>query len=997
MKKILLVLFCSLSIILHAQIDFPNGGMENWENVGSDTEEPLEWNSIKTGDLCGFCALGAQKLLYREGGAGNFHSGLYSARIVTKNFGGIQNGVMTLGRVTAPNTTPSNGYNITVQSNPAFNHGVNSQPDSLVFWAKYVPQDATDSARVSVVVHDNYDLRDPQDGGSTPHVRSRAVRNFRTGGVFVRMSIPFTIINAGITPTYVIATFTSSKTPGVGTNNTTLYIDDAALIYNPVLTTNTISPLVYYVSASQGASVNVPYTVTGTVNAGNVFTAQLSNSSGSFASPVNIGNLSSTASGTVSATIPAGTTSGTQYRIRTIGSNYPVTGTNNGTDIQVVLVSNSIAPTATQDIQVSTNGTAISVTETAGVLSREWKYATTSGGPYLSFVPAETGTSYTPNFATAGSYYVVCETTYPNGIVVTSNEVQINVVGNSVSPSGSQSILVSVNGTTLNVTETPIGTSREWMFSTTPGGPYSSFAPTETSTSYIPNFASPGVYYVVCVSTISSISCTSNEVVINVGSATLSTGTIIGSPFEFSPNAPDASVSVPYTVSGALNPGNTFTAELSDASGSFVAPTVIGSVSATTSGTISATIDHTTLDGTGYRIRVTASDPAILGSDNGTDLIVDQFDNSASPSTTQNIMYGVNGTPIAVTESQTSTRNWKFATVSGGPYSEFTPTETGASYTPNFATPGTYYVVCVSENVHNDTVVSNETQINVGNGTNLNTSSVGSSTYYLSPNAVVTDNVTFTSDIIFAGGNTFTAEISDATGSFALPTIIGTLSSSSIAPVPVTIPNGLTNGTGYRIRINSSSPAVTGTDNGVDLSVVQFEISATPIDTQYIIVSTNGTQLNVNSTHPTGVSNEWKYKIGLNPYTSFIPAETGTDYTPNFASADVYYIKCFGVNMWNDTVETEQVVVYVNTSSIEDENGGKITAQYFNDVLNINLSESNINSPNLEVLNMSGQVLYTKNLVAHTNNIIPVELSTGLYVCRITGDGKAYSIKFVKP
>src|SRR6185295_6794958 len=41
-----------------------------------------------------------------------------------------------------------------------------------------------------------------------------------------------------------------------------------------------------------GATVNVSFTATGYYSAGNVFTAQLSNASGSFANAVNIGSLS---------------------------------------------------------------------------------------------------------------------------------------------------------------------------------------------------------------------------------------------------------------------------------------------------------------------------------------------------------------------------------------------------------------------------------------------------------------------------------------------------------------------------------------------------------------------------------------------------------------------------------------------------------------------------------------------------------------------------------
>lgn len=995
MKKLVLAFVLSIPVFLNAQTPIPTGNMETWTNVGGATEEPAEWNSNKTGG--GNASLPGQTC-FREATPANVHSGTYSARIRTGSFFGTPvNGVMTLGRVQAPTTTPSDGFNETVLGDPLFSEVTDAVPDSIVFWAKYVPQDATDSARVSMIIHDNYSLNDPQEANGT-HVRAKAVRNFRTGGVWVRMSVPFTTINSGVTPNYMLCTFTSSKTPGVGTSNTILYIDDVSLIYNPPsITTGTINPLTYYISATQGAPVSVPYTISGIYTAGNVYTAQLSNSSGSFASPTTIGTLASTAPGTILSTIPVGTPPGTGYRIRVISNTPAITGTTNTSDITVNLVANSIAPTATQTIQTNTNGTALTVTESPGFISREWKYASVSGGPYLSFAPTQTGTSYTPNFATSGNYYVVCQTTYPNGLVLTSNEVQINVVGNSIAPTGSQSILVGNNGTTLNVTESPAGTAREWRYSTTSGGPYVPFAPAQTGMSYIPNFSSTGVYYVVCVSTISGLSCTSNEVIINVGSVTLTTGTIAGSPFEFSPNAPDAAVVVPYTISTPADPGNVFTAQLSDPFGSFALPTTIGSVSTVTSGTINATISHTTLDGSAYRIRVIASNPSILGADNGVDIIIDQFDNAASPGATQNILYGVNGTPITIAESQSATRNWKYATVSGGPYSVFSPAETGTSYTPNFALPGTYYVVCVSENIYNDTVVSNEIQINVANGTNLNTTAVGSTTYYLSPNAVVTDVVDYTSDILFSSGNIFTAEISDAFGSFGSPTAIGTLVSDTVAPISVTIPNGLPSGTAYRIRVNSSLPPTTGTSNPVDLSVVQFETSAAPADTQYIGVSVNGTAITVSPTHITGVNNEWKYKTGIGSYTSFIPAETGTTYTPNFPAIDQYNIVCFSVNMWNDTIQTDPIIVYVTNAGLNDDGNGKITAMWFGDVLQVDLTQSLLTDPTLEILNMSGQVIYSKNIIAQSNNTIPLQLSAGMYIGRIIGNNKVYTIKFVRP
>lgn len=98
----------------------------------------------------------------------------------------------------------------------------------------------------------------------------------------------------------------------------------------PTITTGTITGSPF----CAGSAVSVPYTISGTFVTGNVFTAQLSSSTGSFASPTNIGTLSSTTAGTINATIPAGASTGTQYRIRVVSGSL-ITGSNNGVDLSV--------------------------------------------------------------------------------------------------------------------------------------------------------------------------------------------------------------------------------------------------------------------------------------------------------------------------------------------------------------------------------------------------------------------------------------------------------------------------------------------------------------------------------------------------------------------------------------------------------------------------------------------------------------------------------------
>ncbi len=109
-------------------------------------------------------------------------------------------------------------------------------------------------------------------------------------------------------------------------------------MYNPEpsILTNTISPL----SFCSGGPVSVPYNAGGTYQCGNKFVAQLSDASGSFASPVNIGELSSTVSGIIDANLPTNAVTGIGYRIRVISLAPDVSAStntkNNGSNITIV-------------------------------------------------------------------------------------------------------------------------------------------------------------------------------------------------------------------------------------------------------------------------------------------------------------------------------------------------------------------------------------------------------------------------------------------------------------------------------------------------------------------------------------------------------------------------------------------------------------------------------------------------------------------------------------
>lgn len=85
----------------------------------------------------------------------------------------------------------------------------------------------------------------------------------------------------------------------------------------------------------------------------------------------------------------------------------------------------------------------------------------------------------------------------------------------------------------------------------------------------------------------------------------------------------------------------------------------------------------------------------------------------------------------------------------------------------------------------------------------------------------------------FAQGNTFTAVLSDANGDFSNPIVIGTLNQSGTDPsgtILGALPGNLPAGTGYRVRVESSSPAIIGNDNGVDITLHEISLNVTGND-----------------------------------------------------------------------------------------------------------------------------------------------------------------------
>jgi hypothetical protein len=146
-----------------------------------------------------------------------------------------------------------------------------------------------------------------------------------------------------------------------------------------------------------------------------------------------------------------------------------------------------------------------------------------------------------------------------------------------------------------------------------------------------------------------------------------------------------------------------------------------------------------------------------------------------------------------------------------------------------------------------------------------------------------TFHVHFTTNYPFKGGNTFTVQLSNATGSFASPIAVGSLVGTTSGIITCTLPLATTLGTGYRIRIVASNPAFTSPDDDFDIHVVNG-LPANPTATSNSPVCVGGT-LMLNTSAPYVIDTFlWS---GPNSFTSSLQSPTRT----NVVAADSgYYI-----------------------------------------------------------------------------------------------------------
>lgn len=290
MKKITIILGLALATSVgFAQQQIENSDFEEWEMVEEGNSikgtEPVNWNSFMSasGGFTQFADIQVESSNDVRPGS----PGTKSAKIWSRSaaFGIKANGNLSLGRVNmgASQASHAANYNKTDRSDVKFNQPFTEKPDSLVFWAKFMPNGHNENARMKATIHDDFDYRDPEDQASMDHVVATAVINYpSTGGEWQRFSVPFDYSGPATEAAYILLTFTTNETPGGGGANDVVYIDDLELIYNELsveenklleniaLYPNPVKETVYFKNIQENTAYQIVSVVGELVDAGTI-------------------------------------------------------------------------------------------------------------------------------------------------------------------------------------------------------------------------------------------------------------------------------------------------------------------------------------------------------------------------------------------------------------------------------------------------------------------------------------------------------------------------------------------------------------------------------------------------------------------------------------------------------------------------------------------------------------------------------------------------------
>ena len=224
-----------------------------------------------------------------------------------------------------------------------------------------------------------------------------------------------------------------------------------------------------------------------------------------------------------------------------------------------------------------------------------------------------------------------------------------------------------------------------------------------------------------------------------------------------------------------------------------------------------------------------------------------------------------------------------------------------------------------------------------------------------------TISIPFTTTGAFTAGNTFTAQLSDATGNFTTPSATQT----GTSPISLTIPATATAATAYKVRVIASNPSTTSNESSA------LTINALPTDITVVATPAsiaNGSSSNIQvPTSQTGVT--YQLQDVTNGNANIGTVVTGTGATIDLPTGNLTTTTSFRVVATNTTTCSRTLNTVVVTIAAPGGGGGGSSTPVLTTPANfraVGISTSQINLSWTAVSGATGYLLYTGRTLVTT-------------------------------
>jgi hypothetical protein len=182
------------------------------------------------------------------------------------------------------------------------------------------------------------------------------------------------------------------------------------------IATGSLAPTSFCLTSTTGSpTFSVPFTSSGTFTG--TYQVQLSNAAGVFPANATDNIIGSGTASPLTASLPAGTPSGSGYRIRVLNDAPLTNGTDNGQNLTVTQSPDNntvtVSPATSQTLLTTATGATLTATATSPS-TFAWYYSTSAVGPFTTAIAGATAASYAvkgADFGGAGTYYLVAQAT----------------------------------------------------------------------------------------------------------------------------------------------------------------------------------------------------------------------------------------------------------------------------------------------------------------------------------------------------------------------------------------------------------------------------------------------------------------------------------------------------------------------------------------------------------------------------------------------------------